>query len=128
MLPNDVWLRADQKLRNDEEAIARMAVPSLKAPGGTVRLGNLVDFERAQGPSTIERYSRQRQVVVSANLDGKALGEGVAELGAYMKTLNLPVDYRFDFLGRAKSMSETNSNFAIAFLLAFLFMYMVLAG
>ncbi len=124
----DVWLRADQKLRNDEDTIARMAVPSLKAPGGIVQLGNLVDFERAQGPNTIERYSRQRQVVISANLDGKALGEGVAELDAYMKTLHLPADYRFDFLGRAKSMNETNSNFAIAFLLAFIFMYMVLAA
>ncbi|MCE9533017.1 MAG: efflux RND transporter permease subunit [Planctomycetes bacterium] len=124
----DVWLRADQKLRNDEESIARMAVSSTKAPGGVVKLGNLVDFERAQGPNTIERYSRQRQVVISANLEGLALGEGVAELGAYMKTMNLPADYRFDFLGRAKSMNETNSNFAIAFLLAFIFMYMVLAA
>jgi hydrophobic/amphiphilic exporter-1 (mainly G- bacteria), HAE1 family len=124
----DVWLRADQKLRNDEDAIARMAVASPKAPGGVVNLGNLVDFERAQGPNTIERYCRQRQVVISANLDGKALGEGVAELDAFMKTLHLPADYRFEFLGRAKSMNETNSNFAVAFLLAFLFMYMVLAA
>lgn len=124
----DVWLRADQKLRNDEDTIARMAVPSLKAPGGVVQLGNLVDFERAQGPNTIERYSRQRQVVISANLDGKALGEGVAELNAYMKTLHLPADYRYEFLGRAKSMNETNSNFFVAFVLAFIFMYMVLAA
>jgi HAE1 family hydrophobic/amphiphilic exporter-1 len=62
----DVWLRADEKMRNDEEAIARMAVPSSKDPSGVVRLGNLVDFERAQGPNTIERFSRQRQVVISA--------------------------------------------------------------
>ena len=68
----DVWLRADQKLRNDEDAIARMAVSSPKAPGGVVNLGNLVDFEHAQGPNTIERYCRQRQVVISANLDGQA--------------------------------------------------------
>ena len=37
-------------------------------------------------------------------------------------------DYRFEFLGRAKSMNETNSNFFVAFLLAFVFMYMVLAA
>ena len=124
----DVWLRADQKMRNDEESIARMAVPSLKAPTGVVKLGNLVDFERAQGPNTIERFSRQRQVVVSANLEGKALGEGVVEISDFLKTLDLPADYRYEFVGRAKSMGETTSNFAIAFVLAFLFMYMVLAA
>jgi HAE1 family hydrophobic/amphiphilic exporter-1 len=45
-----------------------------------------------------------------------------------MKTLNLPADYRYEFLGQAKSMNETNSNFLVAFLLAFIFMYMVLAA
>jgi len=124
----DVWLRADQKLRNDEDAIARMAVPSTKAEDGVVQLGNLIDFQRAQGPNTIERFARQRQVVISANLDDKPLGDAVAEMDAFLKTLNLPADYRYDFLGEAKSMKETNDNFAIAFLLAFIFMYMVLAA
>ena len=36
-------------------------------PGvGVVELGNVARFEEAQGPGTIERFARQRQVVVSA--------------------------------------------------------------
>ena len=124
----DVWLRADRSFRDDSAEIARLTVPSRKPGVGVVELGNVAAFEDAQGPSTIERFSRQRQVVISANLDGKALGEAVAELGDYVKTLDLPADYRWEFIGQAKSLKETNANFLIAFGLAFLFMYMILAA
>ena len=124
----DVWLRADPRMRDDEEAIRRMAVPASKVSSGVCRLGNVVDIENTLGPNTIDRYRRQRDVVVSANLENKALGEAVVELDGYMRSLDLPADYRYEFLGRAKSLSETNDNFAIAFVLAFIFMYMVLAA
>ena len=124
----DVWLRADQGFRDDPADIARLTVPSSKPGIGVVELGNVADFEDAQGPSTIERFSRQRQVVVSANLEGKALGEGVDDLAAFVKTLDLPADYRWEFIGQAKNLNDTMANFVIAFALAFLFMYMILAA
>lgn len=124
----DVWLRADQGFRDDPADIARLTVPSSKPGIGVVELGNVADFEEAQGPSTIERFSRQRQVVVSANLEGKALGEGVDNLAAFVKTLDLPADYRWEFIGQAKNLNDTMANFVIAFALAFLFMYMILAA
>jgi HAE1 family hydrophobic/amphiphilic exporter-1 len=124
----DVWLRADRGFRDDPADIARLTVPSSKPGIGVVELGNVADFEEAQGPSTIERFSRQRQVVVSANLEGKALGEGVDDLAAFVKTLDLPADYRWEFIGQAKNLNDTMANFVIAFALAFLFMYMILAA
>jgi len=124
----DVWLRADRSFRDDPAEIARLTVPSNKAGVGVVELGNVAAFEEAQGPGTIERSSRQRQVVISANLDGKALGEAVAALGDYAQTLDLPADYQWEFIGQAKSLKETNANFLVAFGLAFLFMYMILAA
>jgi HAE1 family hydrophobic/amphiphilic exporter-1 len=124
----DVWLRAERTGRDDREAIARMAVPSATAPGGAVRLGSVVHFENALGPNTIDRFSRQRQVVISANLQGKDLSAAIAELGQHCKDLGLPPEYRFEFIGRAKMLAESNNNFAVGFLLAFLFMYMILAA
>jgi hypothetical protein len=85
----DVWLRAERSMRDDREAIARMVVPSAKAPGGTVPLASVVRFEDAVGPNTIDRFSRQRQVVVSANMEGKGLGEAVQEMSAHMKEKDL---------------------------------------
>jgi HAE1 family hydrophobic/amphiphilic exporter-1 len=124
----DVWLRADRSFRDDPAEIARLTVPSNKPGVGVVELGNVAAFEEAQGPGTIERSSRQRQVVISANLEGKALGEAVAALGGYAQTLDLPADYQWEFIGQAKSLKETNANFLVAFGLAFLFMYMILAA
>jgi len=124
----DVWLRADRGFRDDSDDIGRLTVPSSKPGIGVVELGNVADFEEAQGPSTIERFSRQRQVVVSANLEGMALGEGVDALAAHVRSLDLPADYRWEFIGQAKNLNDTMANFVIAFALAFLFMYMILAA
>ena len=42
--------------------------------------------------------------------------------------MNLPADYRWEFIGKAKMLKESNQNFLIAFIVSFLFMYMILAA
>ena len=123
----DVWLRADLAHRDKAESISRLMIPSPKA--GLVQLSNLASLEPAKGPASIDRFGMQRQVVITANLEGgKALSEAVRELSAYVDSLGLPPDYRYEFLGRAKVMGESNQNFFIAFLTSFVFMYMILAA
>jgi HAE1 family hydrophobic/amphiphilic exporter-1 len=124
----DVWLRAEQRARSDRETVARLTVPSSKEGVGVVRLGSVVHFESSLGPSTIDRFSRQRQVVISANLEGMGIGDAVTELSAHVRSLDLPADYRWEFIGRAKTLAESNAGFVIAFGLSFVFMYMVLAA
>ncbi len=124
----DVWLRADRPYRDDAETISRLTIPSSKAPGGVVRLGSVVRLENALGPNTIDRFGRQRQVVISANLLGNSLGEAVGALSEHVRGMSLPPEYRWEFIGRAKTMNESNANFLIAFVLAFIFMYMILAA
>jgi HAE1 family hydrophobic/amphiphilic exporter-1 len=125
----DVWLRADRRGRSDADGIARLTVPSTKVPGGVTQIGSVVRFEAARGPGSIERMSRQRQIVVSANLgDGYSLGTGVNDLTEHLRSRGWPAEYTFEFTGRAKMLKETNGQFGTAFLLAFVFMYMVLAA
>lgn len=124
----DVWLRAQRNARDDQERIARMAVPARLAPGGVTQLGNVVHFEKAMGPNTIDRFSRQRQVVVSANLQGKDLSKAIEELTVYLDSINLPTEYRYEFIGRAKMLKDSNANFLTGFVLALVFMYMILAA
>src|SRR5262249_16181589 len=111
-----------------EETISRLTVPSTKEGVGVVRLGDVAHLESAQGPNTIERLGRQRQGVISPNLDGKAIGDPVARLSEHLRSIALPADYRREFTGRAKLLAESDVNFAIAFALGFLFMYMILAA
>jgi HAE1 family hydrophobic/amphiphilic exporter-1 len=122
----DVWLRADLPYRSKADVILALTVPSSVA--GLVPVSSVASLEEAQGPATIDRFNRQRQVVVMSNLEGMALGDAVNELSAFLDTLDLPANYRWEFIGRAKMLKESNSNFLVAFGLSFLFMYMVLAA
>ncbi|HEX4613801.1 MAG TPA: efflux RND transporter permease subunit, partial [Urbifossiella sp.] len=123
----DVWLRADLPSRDREEAVFGMTVP---AEGGKlVELRNVAAPVSARGPAAVERYARQRQVTIQANLaPGMALGNALPELEGYVRALDMPPEYRYEFLGEAKLMQDSNSNFALAFFLAFVFMYMILAA
>jgi hydrophobic/amphiphilic exporter-1 (mainly G- bacteria), HAE1 family len=123
----DVWLRANLENRDRESAVELLTVPSRF--GKLVELGNLATLSNARSPANIERYNRQRQVTVTSNLaPGVALGNALPVVADFIKTLDLPPEYRYEFLGEAKLMQDSNSNFLLAFILAFLFMYMILAA
>jgi HAE1 family hydrophobic/amphiphilic exporter-1 len=123
----DVWLRANLENRDRQDAIFALTVPS--QDGDLVELRNIAEPVSARGPAAIERYARQRQVTVQSNLiPGYALGNSLQELEPFIQSLDLPPEYRYEFLGEAKLMQDSNSNFLIAFMLAFAFMYMILAA
>ena len=123
----DVWLRADLKNRNRREAISSLTVPN--ETGQLVELRSVAELVAARGPATIERYNRQRQVTVTCNLaPGIPLGDVLPVINGKVASLEMPADYHTEQLGEAKLMADSNSNFALAFGLAFLFMYMILAA
>ena len=123
----DVWLRAIKEKRDDPRAILDLTVPARN--GQLARSANFVDLREAMGPSQIDRYNRQRKVTIVSNLfSSLPLGEAVERIRGMVKDLDLPSAYTADFTGRAKVLGETMTNFALAFLLSFIFMYMVLAA
>jgi HAE1 family hydrophobic/amphiphilic exporter-1 len=96
--------------------------------GALVKLANLASIVEERGPAQIDRYSRQRKVTIVANLVGLPLSEAIDQIQRVIDRLELPPTYRTEFSGRAKALGETGTNFAIAFVLSLLFMYMILAA
>jgi hydrophobe/amphiphile efflux-1 (HAE1) family protein len=123
----DIHLRAEEGYRNSREAMALLAVPS--AAGSPVALDNVLLLEDASGPSQINRLNRRRQVTISAN-NGPNVGESqiVEAIEAIVKKQNLPADYSSGTAGRSKEMARTGKAFGVAFLMAFVFMYLILAA
>jgi len=80
------------------------------------------------GPTQIARYNRQRNVQVTANVDGIPVNRLIAEAEKSFKELNAPPEYRAGVYGRAKELRNMLKEFMIAFLLAFIFIYIVLAS
>lgn len=130
---HDVWLRADASHRGTAEALRQVFVRTRPAAGSGARsemvpLGNFVRFEEARGPNQIDRFQRQRRVTLVANLATYSLGEAVQEVERVVAGMDLPPEYRVVMVGRAKQLRETLDNFLAAFLVAVVFMYMVLAA
>ncbi|MGA2058974.1 MAG: efflux RND transporter permease subunit [Thermoguttaceae bacterium] len=123
----DVWLRADLSFREKPEEIGRLMIPSPKA--GLVQLAGVARLDPAKGPANIDRFSMQRQVEVIANLEQNLpTSDAVEKITNFVKGLNLPADYRWEFIGKAKMLKESNQNFLIAFIVSFVYMYMILAA
>ena len=123
----DVQLRLDRQYRSDADTISRLYVSSQS--GGLVRLDNVVKIEQGQAPSRIERLDRQRTVRFFAGVGpGYALGDRVTALRKALADMNLPPAYSVTVLGRGREMERTFGEFALAFLLSIVFMYMILAS
>jgi HAE1 family hydrophobic/amphiphilic exporter-1 len=123
----DVQLRVDKEFRNSPQALERLFVPS--ASLGNVLMSNVASIQAATGPTQIERYNRQRQILITANLvKGQALSNVLTELNKTIDSLNMPPGYSTGLIGQSKEFGRAASNFVIAFVLSIVFMYMVLAA
>jgi HAE1 family hydrophobic/amphiphilic exporter-1 len=123
----EVRLRVQPDQRNDIESIAGLMVPA--AGGRLVRLDNMASVERGTGPAQIDRYNREHQVTLYANiLPDKPLNEAMEEARQIVVQSRLPAGYDFTFTGRGKIFLEMFSTFAFAVILALAFIYMVLAA
>ncbi|MCG3206167.1 MAG: Multidrug resistance protein MdtB [Elusimicrobia bacterium] len=121
-----VRLRVDKNYRNNAAVVAGLFVPSSKV--GLVRLDNVATLIEREGPSQIDRINRQRQVTISANLQGVPIGTAIEKTNQIVKNLKLPPEYTSGLQGKAKEFGKMIRGFLVAFVLSFIFMYMVLAS
>jgi HAE1 family hydrophobic/amphiphilic exporter-1 len=124
----DVWLRATPRSRNTQEALEDITL-RVTGTNTLVELANFVHFQEARGPNQIDRFQRQRKITIVSNLTpGAALGDAMTQVQAIVREMNLAPGYGVTFTGRAKTLQETGQNFLLAFGLAMVFMYMILAA
>jgi HAE1 family hydrophobic/amphiphilic exporter-1 len=141
----DVQLRLGPKDRSDPATISRLYVSRTSASaatalgaapqvgmapgGGLVRLDNLVKIAPAQTASRIDRSERQRENRLRGVI---APGFGQADRMDALKQatleMNLPAGYTTSVSGRAREFEKTFVEFLWVFLLAVIFMYMILAS
>lgn len=123
----NVRVRAIGQYRANAEGLQRMMVASQKL--GWVSLDSLVRVEEGTGPSSIDRYNRQRQVMLTANTKpGGSQAAIIAKLQQFATQENMDSTYSTSLAGRSKELSRTATYFLLAIVLSFVFMYMVLAA
>ncbi len=122
-IPIRVKLREDA--RSDLQLLQSLKVTT--ASGKAVPLSALARFEMGQGPTAIERYDRQRQVTVSADLVGNtALGDAVNKVKALPAAVSLPDGIAFQQFGDAEIMAEVFEGFGKAMAAGLMMVFAVL--
>ncbi len=123
----DVRVRATGKFRASVEGLKRMIVPSTTI--GWVGLDNLVRVEEGTGPSAIDRLNRQRQVTLLSNVRPGGSQSGVLDkMNEFVKEANIESTYKTGLAGTSKELGRAGFYFMFAFVLSFVFMYIVLAA
>jgi len=130
----EVHVRAAGDYRRDAQGIAQVEVPSrsLRVNGGgagRVRLEDIVALEEGSGPSQINRISRQRQILILANMQpGYSSQTALDALNQAVAGLDIPAGYTYGFVGRSREQGKAAVQFGLAFLLSIIFMYLILAA
>ncbi|HLL69886.1 MAG TPA: efflux RND transporter permease subunit [Pyrinomonadaceae bacterium] len=123
----DVVVRAGEEFRRTRENLSNFTVVS--SNGGTVGLEKLVRLEEGDSPASIDRLNRQRQVTISASLaPNGSEADALVAVQRYAQELNMEQGYRTGVTGQSKELQRANESFMLAFLLSFVFMYLILAA
>jgi HAE1 family hydrophobic/amphiphilic exporter-1 len=123
----DVVVRAAEEFRRTRESLTNFTVAS--SLGGTVDLEKLVRLEQGDSPASIDRLNRQRAVTISASLaPNGSEADALVAVQRYAADLHMDPGYQTGVTGQSKELQRANRSFMLAFLLSFVFMYLILAA
>ncbi|HEY9544649.1 MAG TPA: efflux RND transporter permease subunit [Solimonas sp.] len=113
----------DPASRTDLDTIRQLRVASMHGP---VPLANVASVTVEGGPAQIDRYDRARNVTLTVNLQGKALGEVNKEIEALPAMRHLPTQVHRGEGGDVEFMNDLFGNFAVAMLTGIFCVYAVM--
>lgn len=109
----NIRIQLDPRYREDLDLLGSLKVAG--AGGALVPLKSVADLQVSRGPSQINRYDRQRQVTISANLAaGVALGPAIAAVKQLPSMKGLPKDVHELPSGDAEIQRDVFSGFSWA--------------
>lgn len=122
---HDVRVQLPPERRRDADALRRAQVRA--TTGALVDIDTVADVNEGEGPSQIDRQARQRQITVTAQLEGKPLGDAMNEVEAIADEL-VPAHIDRDVGGMGQILAETVESMALALFLAIVMIYVILAS
>jgi HAE1 family hydrophobic/amphiphilic exporter-1 len=93
-----------------------------------VPLSNLARIERFSGPTNILRVNQERVTEVTADLSGIDLGTASDRTRAQLNNIDWPEGYRYQIAGSAEDQQQSFNYLLIAFIIAGILTYMVMAS
>jgi multidrug efflux pump subunit AcrB len=94
--------------------------------GRTATLGALANIIEIPGQTEIRRENLQRDVAVTARLEGTDLGSAIADIRNAVDHLNLPSAIRVEYAGTYKEQQQSFHDLVLVLLLAIVLVFIVL--
>lgn len=120
-----IRVELEEGARGDLATLSALMVPT--ASGASVPLTAVAAVDFGQGPSTIERYDRERLVKVGTDMaPGFTSGQGMEWILASSAAKTLPEGVRIQETGDAEIQAEVFSGFAVAMVSGIMMVFVVL--
>ncbi|PWD83822.1 efflux RND transporter permease subunit [Ignatzschineria cameli] len=121
----DVMVQVDPQKRSQPKDLEGIYVRSKY--GEMVPLSNIVTVTETIAPQNLRHFNKLRSVTISANLQsGVSQGEGIALVEEIIREVIL--DAMLDYQGSSREFLESGSSMLFIFVMALLFIYLVLAA
>lgn len=122
----EVLVQLDER---DKAGVSDLRNLQVETPSGEwIPLSNLARIERYSGPTNILRINQERVTEVSADLSGMDLKTASALTRDRLETINWPDGYRYEIAGSAEDQQDSFYFLMIAFIIAGILTYMVMAS
>ena len=122
--PYTLRVRYPEANRASLEAMSNTVI--VNSSGGTATLGSLATVAESPGQTEILRENLQRDVEVTARLEGWDLGSGVAAVRKVVGGLHLPPSVRVEYGGTYQEQQKSFHDLAVVLLLALVLIFLVL--
>jgi multidrug efflux pump len=100
----------------------------IRGKGGLVQLANVVRVSETLAPKELNHYNRVRSATITANLvPGVSLGQALDDLDR-ISSDKLSAGMKREYAGQSLEYKSSSSSLYIMFLLAIMFIYLVLAA
>lgn len=120
----DVRVRTDQELLQDVRDLRRMSISDGFPP---VPLEAVATLTVREGPSEVRRIDQRQVALITANVEGRALGTVSADIMARLETVDAPPDVVFFLGGQNREMETSLNSLMFALMLAVFLVYVVMA-
>lgn len=113
------------------ELVKQLTVEGTDADGETVDipLADIVNFETANGLSSINRAEQTRYIQVSAGIaDGYNVGLVSEQVNAKLDNYEMPSGYTLEFAGENETINDALDQLKLMMILAIVFMYLIMVA
>jgi CzcA family heavy metal efflux pump len=122
----NILIRMSEDFRKNIDDIKKLTV--MTTSGQVVPLGNIMDVKMSKSPVQIDRKYQQRLVDVTANVYGRDLGSVAEEIKQKLVDVEKPQGFDIQISGNVEQQQKTFSSLFLAFGLAIVLVYMVMAS